>query len=267
METVERDIQAAGVSTFARITGEGDGTLVLLHGAEADGSMWEPYMADLAEGRRVYAVDLPGSGRSKAPKDLDSSPMGLARWLAALLDVEGIDRCDLLGHSLGGSIAVHCALHVPDRIRRLVLVSAASLVEPEKNFAEGAEELLTALVDGSLDGARAAELLSSMYARRPDDPVVLRGADYWALPGVRRFFRNGALEIVRPISPLILRQLKVPTLMIWGARDRFFPAKRAREAAQFVPESRIVVMEGAGHSPFEEARGTFMLVVGAFLEG
>ena len=76
----ERTVDLGDASVHARVTGEGERALVLIHGTEADGSMWGPYMEGLAGGRRVYALDLPGHGASELPSDLDCSPAGIAGW-------------------------------------------------------------------------------------------------------------------------------------------------------------------------------------------
>ena len=260
-------VQAAKVLTHARVEGEGVPPLVLLHGAEADAAMWDPYMGELALRRRVYALDLPGSGSSEPAADADCSPGGLAGWLGAFLDAEGHRRCDLMGHSLGGSIALRVAAHSPERVRRLIAVSPAHLAPAVPAFAEAAEELLVSVAAGTAEEPRVRALLAKAYRRKETAPAIREGARYWMRPGVGLFLRNGGVEAATRIPPEMLASLAVPTMVVWGSRDRSFPVAGAREAVELVPGCRFVVLEGAGHSPFEEARAMFMLMLEGFLEG
>ena len=267
MATSDVTVRVASVSTHARVSGEGAPPLVLLHGAEADAGMWDPYMEELARRRRVYAIDLPGSGSSEPEDGADCSPRGLAGWLGAFLDSQGHGGCDLLGHSLGGSIALRVAAASPRRVRRLVAVSPAHLAPAVPAFAEAAEELVLSVAAGTAEEPRVRALLARAYRRKEASPAIREGARYWMRPGVRLFMRNGGVECATPIPPEVLAALAVPTMVVWGSRDRFFPVDGAREAIGRVPGGRLVVLEGAGHSPFEDARAMFMLMVEGFLEG
>jgi len=260
-------VDAAGVRTHARAAGRGGTPLVLLHGAEADAAMWDPYMGELGRHRRVYALDLPGAGASEPGPDADCSPAGLAAWVGGFLDSQGHERCDLMGHSLGGSVALRVAVLAPSRVRRLVAVSPAHLAEAVPAFAEAADELLAAVVRGRASEGRVRALLGRAYAKAPDDPAIVEGARFWLRPGVRAFLRQGGREAARPIPPEVLASIRAPTMVVWGARDRFFPVDSARERAAIIPGSRLVVIGGAGHSPFEDKRRLFMLMVEGFLSG
>ena len=86
-------------------------------------------------------------------------------------------------------------------------------------------------------------------------------------PGVGLFLRNGGVEVATRIPPELLASLAVPTMVVWGSKDRNFPVAGAREAVELVPGCRLVVLAGAGHSPFEDDRAMFMLMLEGFLEG
>lgn len=267
MDISDLTVQAARVRTHSRVAGEGAPPLVLLHGAEADAGMWDPYMEELARRRRVYALDLPGSGASEPAADADCSPGGLAVWLGAFLEAEGHERCDLMGHSLGGSIALRVAARSPRTVRRLVAVSPAHLAPAVPAFAEAAEELLVSVAAGSAEEPRVRALLARAYRKKEASPAIREGARYWMRPGVGLFLRNGGVEAATRIPPEVLASLAVPTMVVWGSKDRFFPVAGAREAVELVPGCRLVVLEGAGHSPFEDDRAMFMLMLEGFLEG
>jgi pimeloyl-ACP methyl ester carboxylesterase len=265
MAIEERSIQAGRASVHARVTGEGEGALILLHGAEADGSMWLPYMEGLARGRRVYALDLPGHGSSEVPRDMDCTPAGMAAWYGHVLASEGLGSAAVLGHSFGGVVAINLALESPDLVSRLVGVNVANLNLATQRFRDGAYALIDDLVAGDLDDQRARALLGQIYAKDPDHPDIVAGAAFWARPGVRAFFSQGGGDFSRSLPVWRLRGVATPTLLVWGDRDRFFPVEDARTASLYIPHSRLVVMAGGAHSPFVDAPETFYLAVDAFL--
>ncbi len=245
--------------------GEGEPTLVLIHGAEADSTMWEPYMEGLARGRRVLAPDLPGHGGTDAPEDLDASARGITDWFSALLDAEGLDSVDLLGHSLGGTVAIHIALEAPPVVRRLVLVDTGGLCWPASPIGRGVDEFLRVLVEGEMDEERARDMVAEIYGWEPESEAARGSARFWVQPGVRSFFTNGGLVFTRPLPIWRLRELAPPTFLIWGERDRWFPLSTAKEEMQYIPGFKLLVIEGGTHSPFVEAPDLFYMAVDAFL--
>jgi pimeloyl-ACP methyl ester carboxylesterase len=260
-----RHIQAGEVRTYVREVGEGERTLVLLHGAEADGSMWEPYMTGLTGGRRVLAPDLPGHGGTGAPEGIDTSVEGITDWFSAVLDAEGLSSVDLLGHSMGGTVAMHIALEAPSRVRRLVLVDTGGLCWPASPIGEGVAEFLRTLVEGDVDEDKVRRMAAEIYDWDPESEAAHGSARFWVQPGVRTFFTNGGLAFTRPLHAWRLRELAPPTFLIWGERDRWFPLSSAREAMMYIPGFKLLVIEGGGHSPFVDSPEIFYLSVDAFL--
>jgi pimeloyl-ACP methyl ester carboxylesterase len=267
MAVEERYLDVNGISTRVLATGDGGTSLVLIHGAEADADMWTPYMEGLARGRRVLAPDLPGHGGSASPDDMDCSPPGVARWLSGVLDAEGVEGAALLGHSFGGVVAMSMALELPVRVERLVGVNVANLEWATRTFREGAYELLGSVARGDLEEGRAREILGTIYARDPASEEIASGAAFWSRPGVRTFFSRGGAHFSSSLPVWRLRELKVPTMLVWGARDRFFPVDSARTASLYIPNSRLLVIEEAAHSPFADAPDLFYLAVDGFLSG
>ena len=260
-----RYIQAGEVRAFVREVGEGEQALVLLHGAEADGSMWEPYMAGLARDRRVLALDLPGHGGTDAPEGIDTGVGGIAGWFSEVLDAEGLSSVDLLGHSMGGTVALHIALEDPSRVRSLVLVDTGGLCWPASPIGEGVDEFLRILVEGDMDEERARRMAAEIYDWDPESEAARGSARFWVQPGVRTFFSNGGLVFTRPLPAWRLRELAPPTFLIWGERDRWFPLSTAKEEMMYIPGFKLLVIQGGGHSPFVDSPEMFYLAVDAFL--
>jgi 3-oxoadipate enol-lactonase len=212
------------------------------------------------------AIDLPGHGASEVPADMDCSPDGVARWFSALLDSEGLVKVDLLGHSFGGVVAMNLALEASGRVRRLVGVNVANLDWATEPFREGAYELMGVLARGELDVTSARDILGRIYSKDPASDEIVAGADFWTLPGVSAFFRQGGWRFSRSLPVWRLRELALPVLLVWGEGDRFLPVEGARTGTMYLPDSRLLVIASAGHSPFVDAPEMFRVVVDAFLE-
>jgi pimeloyl-ACP methyl ester carboxylesterase len=121
VSSVTRTIEVSGATLMAETAGQGE-ALVLLHGFGDDRHSWDSFVAALSAERRVIRYDLRGFGQSSISARL---PFRHAADLQALLDSFDLARCDLLGISLGGSIALNLALDLPRRVRRLILINPA----------------------------------------------------------------------------------------------------------------------------------------------
>ena len=142
----------------------------------------------------------------------------------------------------------------------------ANLDWANRTFREGAHHLLSARASGDLEDEMAREVLGRIYRKDPDWDDLRRGAAaFWARPGVQAFFSQGGLEISRSLPVWRLRELAVPTLLVWGERDRFFPVDEVRMGVMYIPNSRLLVVEDGTHSPFVDAPDMFYLAVDGFL--
>lgn len=204
--------QVNGLNLYHETHGSGD-PLVLLHGGFGLGAMFgDVLLPALAAGRQVILVDLQGHGRT-ADIERPLSPEHMADDIAALLDHLGLARADVMGYSLGGSVALRTAIQHPERVQRLVIVSA-----PHRRAAWHAENL--AGMD-ALGAAQAEPMKQTpMYgayaavAPRPEDWERL-----WGKMGelMRRDYDWSAE----------LRELRVPTLLVFGDADSVSPAQAA----------------------------------------
>jgi pyruvate dehydrogenase E2 component (dihydrolipoamide acetyltransferase) len=229
--------------------GPEDGTpILMIHGFGADLMTWMFNQAELAQDRPVYAIDLPGHGGSG--KDVGKGSLeALAAAVLAFMDALGIARAHLVGHSLGGAVAVEMALTSPDRVTAVTLIAPAGFgTEISREFIEG------------FIGESRARKLRPILEMLVADPAMVTGD---MVEEVLKFKRlDGAVAALRAIADanfdngtqrIALRErlgeLTIPVRVIWGEADRILPARHADGLPQNVRVTHIV---GAGHIPHLE---------------
>lgn len=259
-----------------RMAGRGP-ALVLVHGIGDSSATWADLIPDLARTHTVIAPDLLGHGGSDRPR-ADYSVAAYANGLRDLLTALGIESATLVGHSLGGGVAMQFAYQFPERTERLILVSAGGVgreVNPVLRLVSlpGADLMLSAL---RLPGMRlniglAARLLKLLDTDLGQDaPELLTLVD--ALPdGTSRnaFIRTLRAvvdwrgQVVTMLDRCYLTQ-GMPTLLLWGDRDSVVPVRHAYGAHAAMPGSRLEIFEGAGHFPFHADPARFLALVQEF---
>ena len=273
----EREVAVAGRPARYLVAGEGP-PLLLLHGDGESAHDWRRVMPGLARTHRVFAPDLPGFGGSAGPP-VDYSPASYARFAAAFLDALGIARATVAGNSLGGLVALRLALAEPGRVSALVLADSAGLGRAVSPLISS----LTWPVYGDLAiawartplGARQrawgrGALLFGRPQRIPGDWLAEQ-TQLARRPG----FLEAALAALRATTgptgqrDVVLDQLPsltIPTLVVWGERDRVFPIEQAREAEARLPRGRLALLPDCGHLSPVECPDAFLAAVTEFLE-
>ncbi|MDT4912762.1 MAG: hypothetical protein QOC66_1890 [Pseudonocardiales bacterium] len=251
-----------GYRRVFRVAGSGP-PLLLIHGIGDSSATWRPVISALARKHTVIAPDLLGHGRSAKPR-ADYSVAAYANGMRDLLGVLEIDRVTLVGHSLGGGVAMQFAYQFPERTERMVLVSSGGAgrgVSPLLRAATlpGASLALAGL---QLPGSRvvvgaAVSLLARLDTGLGlDAPDLRRVVD--ALPDARSraaFIRTLRAvvdwrgQVVTMLDRCYLAR-GMPTMLIWGSRDSVLPVGHAYQARAAMPGSRLEIFEGAGHFPF-----------------
>ena len=258
-------------------TGSGP-VLLLIHGMAGNSGNWQEVIGPLARHHTVIAPDLPGHGAS-APGAGDYSLGALAAGLRDLLVVLGHERATLVGHSLGGGIAMQFAYQFPEITERLVLASSGGLgpeVSPVLRAAAlpGADLFIaaTATAGRSAGAALARGLAAAGLRPATDIAVVARGYASLADPGRRAAFLATLRSVigiggqrVHASDRLYLAE-GIPVLIMWGARDPIIPVRHGEHAHQVIPGSRLEIFDRVGHLPQLEAPGRFVAVLERFLE-
>ncbi|HUA12538.1 MAG TPA: alpha/beta fold hydrolase [Solirubrobacteraceae bacterium] len=251
--------------------------LLLIHGMAGTYENWDAVIGPLARNNTVIAPDLPGHGAS-APGAGDYSLGALAAGLRDLLVALGHERATLVGHSLGGGIAMQFSYQFPEIVERLVLVSSGGLgreVSPILRAAAlpGADLFIAATATpGRVAGTALARGLGAIGLRaNADVSEIARGYASLADPTRRAAFLATVRAVigtggqsVHADDRLYLAQA-MPVLIIWGEHDPMIPAHHGERAHEAIPGSQLVVFENVGHLPQLEAPAHFVEVLERFL--
>jgi pimeloyl-ACP methyl ester carboxylesterase len=263
-----------------RVAGSGP-AVVLVHGVGANSSVWNVVQARLAQRFTVIAPDLLGHGKSDKPRN-DSSIAAYANGLRDLLSVLGIDRVTIVGHSLGGGVAMQFTYQFPEFVERLVLVGTGGVTTDVSRALRWASlpiasEVLAALrLPGALPALRLAGRVARLTAGSTpfgrDLPHVLEVLAELAEPGAAEAFSRTVRASIdwrgQMITMLDRSYLAepVPVQLIWGDQDSVIPVSHARLAHAAMPGSRLTIFDGCGHFPFQDDPDRFVEVVERFID-
>ena len=237
-----KDIEVDGVNLHYVEAGSGP-PLLLLHGLNGSTFSFRVLMPYLTQHFRAIAIDLMGFGYSERPRDRDYSLTAQAGLIAGFLDAMGIEKASVLGHSLGGAVAMRFAAQFPERIDRLILASSASDTELRRGLRSSrlVRPLLPVVAAFTVQNRRfrRMSLRSSCYDPAFITPEILEG--YMGPTRVRGHVRAlGSLMVDRrKDKPLDLSSIRAPALIIWGAADRWLPASHAEILRGLIPDSRV----------------------------
>lgn len=251
--------------------------LLLVHGMAGSAATWKHVLARLARDYTVIAPDLLGHGKSDKPRT-DYSLGAFAAGLRDLLVALGIERATVVGHSLGGGIAMQMAYQHPERVERLVLVGSGGLgqeVSPVLRLLTlpGAE-LLMPLIFTSYSreiGNKISMLLRRRGLRAPAAEESWRA--YVSLTEAEN--RTAFVKTLRSVVDMggqsvsahdrLYLSAHMPTLIVWGQRDQIIPVSHAYDAHEAMPGSRLEIFDESGHFVHSEEPDRFIRVLRDFL--
>jgi pimeloyl-ACP methyl ester carboxylesterase len=273
-----RQVTIHGHGIAYRSAGSGP-VVVLVHGIASSSETWGRVMPGLADRATVIAPDLLGHGGST--KDAGDYSLGaLASGIRDLMIALGHDRATLIGHSLGGGVALQFAYQFPDRCERLVLVSSGGLGKEVALHLRalsfpGVEYLIAPAFAPRLRAAGTAVMggLRGVGIRPPSSfEEFWRGYGSLMDGDARRAFFHTLRAVVDPggqrvsaLDRLYLASSR-PTLVVWGERDPIIPVRHARIAHEAMPGSVLHVMEGVGHFPQHDQPERFVQLVLDFID-
>ena len=237
--------------------------IVLVHGHPFSRAMWRGQLDSLSDAFRVVAPDLPGYGESRARGET-IPPGGLAAAVVELMDAIAVDRATVVGLSLGGLVAMELGLGYPDRVEGLVLTAttAAPLTPEEAEMRRSTAAQLER--DGMLD--HALEMAGRLFgpAARRDPRLVLPILETMLTtsPAGAAAALRGRAE--RPPYDRLLRDLRVPALVLAGDADSFSTAEITAQLVASLPDPEVLILPRIGHMPNLEAPGRFDEALRAF---
>ncbi len=274
----QTEIKLHGHKLSYRTGGTGP-VLLLIHGITNSSASWDPVAAQLATRFTVVAPDLLGHGDSAKPRG-DYSLGAAASLMRDLLIALGHERATIVGHSLGGGIAMQMAYQFPERVERLVLVSSGGLgraVTPALRAVAlpAAEYVLPLLASQPLvdAGSKLGGWIERLGLRVGAD-IAAMAAGFASLQDIeaRRAFVHTARSVidisgqrVSAIDKLYLAEA-VPALILWGDRDTIIPARHGIRAHEQMPGSRLRIFAGAGHFPHRDDPAGFAATLTDFVD-
>ncbi len=245
--------------------------IVLLHGTSSSLHTWDGWAQELKAKRRVIRFDLPGIGLTGPPPDADYRIERYVRFIAAMLDELGVPRCVLAGNSFGGQVAWETALAHPERVEKLILVDAAGYpfqpVSLPIGFRIARIPGLNRLMEFTLPRRVIESSLRNVYADpgKVTPELVDRYFELTLREGNRRALAHRFAQAPAGIHPDRIAALRLPTLILWGGRDRLIPPGDAQRFHRDIAGSRLIVFERLGHVPQEEDPATTVVAVKQFL--
>lgn len=244
---LERSVHRIGrYRIHALHSGTGD-ALVLLHGLSGSSRWWSHNVPAFAENFRTHTPDLVGFGRSRgwvAQPSIEEMSVILEKWL----DINDIEHTHLIGHSMGGQIAIHLAARSPARIRRLVLVGAAGI--PRELSFSALTRFIAEIIPPKAWGAPSFLPTVAADALRAGPRVFLAATNH--------LMRDD----VRPLLP----RITTPTVLIWGKLDPLTPFVHGQFMAEHIPNARLIAFADAAHMPMIDQPARFNEEVLRFLK-
>lgn len=272
----DRYVRAGSVLTRYWILGSTGSPVILIHGLGASADIWIMNIKVLAERHRVYVPDVVGFGLSEKPEEL-RSPLHFTEFINDFMDSLEIERVSLVGHSLGGGIALQYTIQYPDKVEKLVVADGAGL---------GREviytlKLMSLPLIGELMSYPTRFGVSMFFKLAVSNPGIITDDiidtyyELFRLPGARRSLlqvirsmvtlRGGREDLLNPVLEN-LHTISTPTLIIWGQQDRVLPLKHAYVAKEHIPNARLHIIANCGHITNLECPDEFNNIVMQFLD-
>lgn len=253
LSSTDTYIDVDGLRIRCRKIGTGP-PLLLLHGWGGSIESVQTIIDALAKWFTLYAVDLPGHGKS----DLPHSPWStkdFTRCVLGAMDALSLQTTDIVAHSFGGRVAIQIAAFHPDRVRRLVLANSAGVIPPRNlkyRFRVRIAKIARFL--GRFGGSLGEGLRAYVYRK-------VGSKDYVSAGPLRETFVRIVNDDLAPLMPSITH----PTLLIWGRNDEATPVSSGLRMQKLLPSAELVVLENAGHFSYIDQKDQFALYARRFL--
>ena len=275
----QREVTLHGHRVAYRCAGDSGPVVVLIHGIAGNCSTWDDVGDRMAGHLQIIAPDMLGHGETAKPRG-DYSLGAFATGLRDLLELLGHERVTVVGHSLGGGVAMQFAYQFPERCERLVLVSSGGLGRQVTPFLRaatlpGAELILPLIAHEKIcaSGALVGRLLGR-FGVKPGAATLEMAHGYASLArtDARAAFVHTARGVMDPFGQRVdgterlYLARDLPTMIIWGRKDTFVPVRHGERAHHKIVGSRLEVFERAGHFPHRDEPERFAEVLLDFVK-
>jgi pimeloyl-ACP methyl ester carboxylesterase len=264
-ELEHRDVEVYGQTIHYSEAGSGP-ALILLHGLWGGLNEWQPIIEPLSVSNRVIVMDFIGFHGSDKP-DVHYHNALLSQFLVGFIEALDLDQVTLMGHAMGANTATYTAYHHPGAADALILVDGAGYRNPDRDLGEplsaGMIRFRRVATGSSLAATRG------LLERRVADPDLV--TDAWVEEAFALW-----IDSAKAIGDMLaeggdlgeeeMRQIDLPTLIVWGAEDKVFSPDNAERLRGDIEGSVVQVIEGAGHLPQVEKTDAFLGAVLPFLE-
>ncbi len=247
-----------GLDVLYYTAGQGE-PLVVIHGGGGDASTWLENLEVLAEKYTVYAPDLPGYGGSQ-PMDGHYYIPELAGFIEDFTNQLGLTKFYLVGHSLGGGIALNFALLFPEKIRKLVLISSLCLGREIALWIRLFSIPSIIKYMGKVFMAITGTIKWLMGQLNPAKLVMVMSPAALMVGSNITTFHSQTLVLEKRLP-----EVKMPTLLVWGGKDPVVPVMQAYRAAKVIPDCRIEVFKKRGHNVHRDELQEFSAILAHFL--
>ena len=252
-------IEVAGMQVHLRDEGPRDDPLpiVLLHGTSASLHTWDGWAQSLSKTRRVIRFDLPAFGLTGPNPQNDYSIKSYVAFVTAVVDKLGVQRFVLCGNSLGGQIAWETAHTLPARVDKLILVDSAGYAFVPTSMPLGFQIARLPVLRNVMEYTLPRGIIQTSLENVYGDPSLVtpslidRYFDLTLRAGNRKALTY-RLEQGYASDEAKIKSLKLPTLILWGGKDRLIPPQNGQSFARDIAGSKLVVFDALGHVPHEE---------------
>ena len=223
--------------------------LVLIHGLGASAERWEHVIPKLSRKYTVIAPDLPGFGHSDKPS-LDYTPRFFAEFLSDFLETIGINRCSMIGSSLGGQIVTEYAMTYHEKIENIILVSPAGVM---KHLTPALEAYVAAALYPNQDTTSYAFQMMSGADEEIPANVIDDFIERMLMPNAKMAFMSSLLGLKNAdVINHRLVNISASALVIWGENDPVIPIKYANDFVSSLKDCQYIEMQNCGHTPYVE---------------
>jgi pimeloyl-ACP methyl ester carboxylesterase len=252
-----KKIKVNGLDVHYFTAGQGD-PLVVIHGGGGDAKAWLNNAAVLSDKYTVYVPDLPGFGESQ-PLDGHCTIPELTEFVDGFTDNLGLESFHLVGHSVGGGVVLNYALKSPHKIKKLVLISSLCLGREIALWVRLMSIPAQAIGSATLAVLRGVKWLAKTLSIPVELVMPLSRASVDLGSNITTL-KEQTLVLANRLSELIM-----PTLVIWGAKDKIVPVRQAYAVAQVIPNCHLKVFENRGHSVYRDELSEFSRLLIGFL--